>query len=172
MSVRGFVVVHRTIPVGDKVALRETVSRVMSASLTTRKVFGGGEARRKLARRASLRAHAIWGLLLVILSSLVAMSAKTRRSLSALAPPQDIKDCHVGGNAFVPFDGFEPVTLCNICSQKAMKSLLLWHGLLFCSITWGFVPRICEVLSEVAHQRTRGCSPRGLGGVETLVQGL
>ena len=51
----GFVAVPRTVPVGDKVALKETASRVLSASLTPRKVFGGGEARRKLARRASLR---------------------------------------------------------------------------------------------------------------------
>jgi len=54
-SAPGFIAVLRTIPVGDKVALREAASRVLSASLTPRKVFGGGEARRKLVRRASLR---------------------------------------------------------------------------------------------------------------------
>ena len=48
-----------------------------------------------------------------------------------LAPPQDRKDCHVSGNVFVSLDGSEPVTLCNFCAQKAMKSLLLWRGLLF-----------------------------------------
>ena len=37
---------------------------------------------------------------------------------------------------------------------------------------WGFGPRICEVSSVGARQRTRGCSPRGLGGVLALVQGL
>ena len=35
-----------------------------------------------------------------------------------------------------------------------------------------FGPRICEVSSMGARQRTRGCSPRGLGGVFVLVQGL
>jgi len=45
--------------------------------------------------------------------------------------PKDRKSYHVGGNAFVPFDGFEPVTLCNLCLQKAMKSSLLWRGVPF-----------------------------------------
>jgi len=49
---------------------------VLFASLTPRKVFGGGEARRKFARKASLRTCAVYGLLLAISSSLVAMSAK------------------------------------------------------------------------------------------------
>ena len=31
---------------------------------------------------------------------------------------------------------------------------------------------ICEVIFAGARQRTRGCSPRGLGGVFVLVQGL
>ena len=31
---------------------------------------------------------------------------------------------------------------------------------------------MCEVSSVGAHQRTRGCSPRGLGGVFAFVQGL
>ena len=87
-------------------------------------------------------------------------------------PLQDRKDCRVGGNVFVSFDGIELVTLCNLCLQKAMKFLLLWRGLPFCLITWGFVSRIGEVHSVGARQRIRGCSPRGLGGVETLVQGL
>ena len=87
-------------------------------------------------------------------------------------PPQDRKDCHVGGNVFLYFDGFEPVTLCNLCSQKAMKFLLLWRGLPFFLITWGFVSRIGEVLSVGARQRIHGCSPRGLGGVEALGLGL
>ena len=45
--------VFRIVPPGDKVALGETVRRVLSASSTPRIVFGGGDARRKLARRAS-----------------------------------------------------------------------------------------------------------------------
>ena len=68
MSAPDFVPVLRTVPVGDKVALGETASRVLPASLTPRKVFGGGEARRKLARRESLRTYAVWGLLLVLSS--------------------------------------------------------------------------------------------------------
>ena len=47
------VVVLRIVPLGDKVALGEMVWRVLSASLNPRRVFGGGDARRKLARRAS-----------------------------------------------------------------------------------------------------------------------
>ena len=35
-----------------------------------------------------------------------------------------------------------------------------------------FGPRICEVSSVGARQRTRGYSPRGLGGVFVLIQGL
>jgi hypothetical protein len=37
---------------------------------------------------------------------------------------------------------------------------------------WGFDPRMCEVFSVGARQHTCGCSPRGLGGVLALVQGL
>ena len=47
------VAVLSIVPPGDKVALGETVWRVLSASLTPRIVFGGGDARRKLAKRAS-----------------------------------------------------------------------------------------------------------------------
>ena len=39
-------------------------------------------------------------------------------------------------------------------------------------IFWGLVSQICEILSVGARQRTRGSSPRGLGGVRALVQGL
>ena len=145
---------------------------MLSASLTPRKVFSGGEARRKLVRRASLWTRAVWGPPLAIPSSLVVMSAKVRCSSSAFAPPQDRKDCHIGGNAFVPFDGFELVTLCNLCLQEAMTFSLLWRDFAPCWFTWGFVPRTCAVLPVGVLQRTRGCSPRGLGGVGTLVQGL
>ena len=48
MSAPGFVAVLRTVPVGDKVAPGDAASRVLSASLTPREVFGGGEAKRKL----------------------------------------------------------------------------------------------------------------------------
>ena len=74
--VPGLVAVLRIVPPANKVALGETVRRVLSASSTPRIVFGGGDARRKLARRASRRTRAVWGLLLPIPSSLVAMLAK------------------------------------------------------------------------------------------------
>ena len=68
--VPGWVAVLRIVPPsGNKVALGETVRRVLSASSTPRIVFGGGDARRKLARRASRWTHAVWGL---SLASLVA----------------------------------------------------------------------------------------------------
>ena len=51
--VPGFVAVLRIVPPGDKVALGEMVRRGLSSSSTPRRVFGGGDARRKLARRAS-----------------------------------------------------------------------------------------------------------------------
>ena len=51
--------VLRIVPLGDNVALGEMVQRVLPASLTPRKVFGGGDARRKLARRASRRTRAV-----------------------------------------------------------------------------------------------------------------
>ena len=63
--VPGLVAILRIVPFGDNVALREVVQRVLSASLTPRKVFGGGDARRKLARRASrcsLQSLAAWPL--------------------------------------------------------------------------------------------------------------
>src|SRR6185312_14894335 len=50
--------------------------------------------------------------------ALVAWSScwpRTWCSSSALAAPQDRENWHAGGNAFVLFDGFEPVTLCNLC---------------------------------------------------------
>jgi len=68
--VPGLVDVLRIVPLGGKVALGETVWRVLLASLTPRRVFGGGDARRKLARRASCWTRAVWGLFLAIPSSL------------------------------------------------------------------------------------------------------
>ena len=85
---------------------------------------------------------------------------------------QDRENCHAGGNAFVLFDGFELVTLCNLSLQKGNEVFISLARCAFCLFIWGFVPRVCEALSVGARQRTRGCSPRGLGGVGTLVQGL
>jgi len=75
-SAPDLVAVLRIVPLGDNDAPGEMVQKVLSASLTPCKVFGGGDARRKLARRASRRTCAVWGLLLGIPSSLVALSAK------------------------------------------------------------------------------------------------
>ena len=63
------VAVLRIVPSGDKVALGEMVWRVLSASSTPRRVFGGGDARRKLARRASCWTRAVWGLFLTFLAA-------------------------------------------------------------------------------------------------------
>ena len=65
--VPGLVAVLRIVPPGNKVAPGETVRRVLSTSSTPRIVFGGGDARRKLARRASCWTRAAWGLLLASL---------------------------------------------------------------------------------------------------------
>src|SRR6185312_16522337 len=75
-SAPGLVAVLRIVPLGDNVTLGEMVQRVLSASLPPRRVFGGGDARRKLARRASRRTRAVWGLLLASPSNLVVMLAK------------------------------------------------------------------------------------------------
>ena len=74
--VPGLVAVLRIVPPGDNVALKEMVWRVLSASLIPRMVFVGGDARRKLARRASRWTRAVWGLLLAIPSSLAVAPAK------------------------------------------------------------------------------------------------
>ena len=72
----GLVAVLRIVPPGNKVALGETVWRVLSASLTPSRVFGGGDARRKLARRASRWTRMVWGLFLAIPSSLAVAPAR------------------------------------------------------------------------------------------------
>src|SRR6185503_20318133 len=99
---------HR--PPGDKVALGETMRRVLSASSTPCIVFGGGDARRKLARKASRWARAAWGLFLASLAAWPSCQPGARCLSLPLAPPQDRENCHVGGNVFVSFDGFAPVT--------------------------------------------------------------
>ena len=63
------VAVLRIVPLGDNVALGEMVQRVLSASSPPRIVFGGGDARRKLARRASRWTRAAWGLFLASLAA-------------------------------------------------------------------------------------------------------
>ena len=122
----GLAAVLRIVPPGNKVALGETVRRVLSASSTPRIVFGGGDTRRKLARKAAR--CAAWGLLLASLAAWPLLQPGARCLSSSLAPPQDRENCHVGGNVFVSFDGFAPVTLCNLCLHRAIKSLSPLRG--------------------------------------------
>ena len=110
----GLAAVFRIVPPGDKVALGETVRRALSASSTPRVVFGGGDARRKLARRASRWTREVWGLLLASLAAWPLRQPGARCLSLSLVPPQDRENCHVGGNVFVSFDGSTPVTLCNL----------------------------------------------------------
>ena len=112
--VPGWTAVFRIVPPGDKVALGETVRRALSASSTPRVVFGGGDARRRLARRASRWTREVWGPLLASLAASPLRQLGARCLSSSLAPPQDRENCHVGGNVFVFFDGFALVTLCNL----------------------------------------------------------
>ena len=65
----GLAAILRIISRGNKVALGEMVRRALSASSTPRVVFGGGDARRKLARRASRWTREVWGLLLASLAA-------------------------------------------------------------------------------------------------------
>ena len=116
--VPGLVAVLRIVPPGDKVALGETV---LSASSTPHIVFGGGDARRKLARKAARRTRAAWGLLLASLAAWPLRQPGARCLSSSLVPPQDRVNCHVGGNVFVSFDGFAPVTLCNLYLHLSNK---------------------------------------------------
>ena len=46
----------------------------------------------------------------------------------SLVPPQDRENCHVGGNVFVSFDGFTPVTLCNLYLHLSNKVPFLLYG--------------------------------------------
>ena len=112
--VPGLVAVLRIVPPGNKVALGETTWRVLSASSTPRIVFGGGDARRKLARRASRWTREVWELLLASRAAWPSCQPGARCLSSPLAPPQDRKNWHTCGNVFVFFDGFAPVTLCNL----------------------------------------------------------
>src|SRR6185503_19801777 len=113
---------HR--PPGDEVALGETVRRALSASSTPRVVFGGGDARRRLARRASRWIREVWGQLLASLAASLLRQLGARCLSSSLVPPQDRENCHTGGNVFVSFDGFAPVTLCNLYLSNKVPFLL------------------------------------------------
>ena len=124
----GLAAVLRIVSPGNKVALGETVRKVLFASSTPRVVFGGGDARRKLARRASRWTRAAWGLLLASLAAWPLREPRAWCLSSSLAPPHDRENCHVGGNVFVSFDDFVPVTVCNLYSYLSNKVPFLLHG--------------------------------------------
>ena len=119
MTSGGFIAALRTVPVGDKVALGGVASRDLFASLTPRKVFGGEDARRRLVRRAFLQTCAVQRLLLVlpeqpgrhVCQGLIVLYWRSLLS-------KDRQNCHLGGDAFVSCNGFEPITLCNLRSQS------------------------------------------------------
>ena len=115
--VPGWAAVLCIVPLGDKVALGEMVRRALFASSTPRMVFDGGDARRRLARKASHWTRVVWGLVLASLAASLLRQLGARCLSSSLAPPQDRENCHVGGNVFVSFDGFAPVTVCNLYSH-------------------------------------------------------
>ena len=111
--VPGLVAVLRIVPPGNKVALGETVRRVLFAFSTPRIVFRGGDARRKLARRASRWTRAVWGLFLAIPSGLAVTPVRgSVLFFVAYSSPRQGKlprkwQC-------VCIYGFKPVALCNL----------------------------------------------------------
>ena len=72
--------------------------------------------------------HVVWGLVLASLVASLLRQLGARCLSSPLAPPQDRENCHVGGNVFVSFDGFVPVTVCNLYSYLSNKVPFLLHG--------------------------------------------
>ena len=76
-----------------------------------------------LARRAFRWTRAAWGPFLASLAAWPSRQPGARCFSSSLAPPQDRKNCHASGNVLVVFDGFAPVTLCNLYLHGAIKSL-------------------------------------------------
>ena len=87
--VPGWTAVFRIVPPGDKVALGETVRRALSASSTPRVVFGGEDARRRLAKKASRGTRMVWGLLLASLAASLLRQLGARCLSLLLASPQD-----------------------------------------------------------------------------------
>ena len=67
--VPGWAAVLCIVPPSDEVALGETVRRALSASSTPRMVFGGGDTRRRLARKAPRGTRVVWGLVLASLAA-------------------------------------------------------------------------------------------------------
>ena len=124
----GLAAVFRIVPPGDKVALGETVRRALSVCSTPRMVFDGDDARKRLARKTSRGTRVVWGLLLASLAASLLRQLGARYLSSPLAPPQDRENCHIGGNVFVSFDGFAPVTVCYLYSYLSNKVPFLLYG--------------------------------------------
>ena len=107
---------------------RQGCSRGDGAEGAVRVVFGGEDARRRLARKASRWTRVVWGLVLASLAASLLRQLGARCLSSLLAPPQDRENCHVGGNVFVSFDGFALVTLCNLYLHLSNKVPFLLYG--------------------------------------------
>ena len=67
------------------------------------------------------RDRVVWVLYLASLAASLLRQLGARCLSSPLAPPQDRENCHVGGNVFVSFDGFAPVTVCNLYLHLSNK---------------------------------------------------
>ena len=167
----GFAVVLRIVLIGDKMALGEVASEGAIRQLDPPQGLWWRRPEESLREGHPFGPVQSGDCFSCFSRSPAEMSAKDLVSFTG-GCPKDRKSCHVGGNAFVSFDGLEPIALCNLCLQEAMKPLFLWRGLLFAYLLGVLSLEFCEVLSVGARQRTCGCSPRGLGGVGTLVQGL
>ena len=117
--VSGLVAVLRIVPLGDKVALRETVWRVLSASLTP-----AGSSVEEMLEESLRGGHPAGPVRSGGCSSQSLAAWPSRRpgawcSSSSLTPPQDRENCHASGNMFVLFGGFKPVALCNLFFVKS-----------------------------------------------------
>ena len=85
--------------------------------------------RQKKACEESIRwTRVVWGLVLASLAASLLRQLRARCLSSSLAPPQDRENCHVGGNVFVSFDGFAPVTVCNLYLYLSNKVPFLLYG--------------------------------------------
>ena len=126
--VPGLVAVLRIISRGNKVALGETVRRVLSSSSAPPHSLWQRRCQKKACEESIPLDPCGLGAVPRIPSSPAVAPARAWCLSSSLAPPQDRENCHVGGNGFVSFDGFAPVTLCNLYLHRAIKSPFLFYG--------------------------------------------
>ena len=97
--VPGLVAVFRIVALGDVAPAGSLVEEMLEESLR-----GGHPAGAVRSGGFSSQSLAAWP----------SRQPGARCFSSSLTPPQDRENCHAGGNVFVPFDGFAPVTLCNL----------------------------------------------------------